>query len=145
MNGLRSLLATRLVALLGTRYGVVGLSLLLATLIWGGLDVVSAPWLRAMEDWLWSVSAKQTDERRVIVVDIDDRSLSEIGPWPWPRATQAKLMDVLAEAGVRQQIFDVVFSEPRPDDSVLLQSVQKHHPVLAQVFALEQGGTPSNG
>jgi adenylate cyclase len=145
VNGLRS----RLVALLGTRYGVVALSLLLATLIWGGLDAVSAPWLRAMEDragdWLWSVSAKQTDERRVIVVDIDDRSLSEIGPWPWPRATQAKLMDVLAEAGVRQQIFDVVFSEPRPDDSVLLQSVQKHHPVLAQVFALEQGGTPSNG
>ena len=103
VNGLRS----RLVALLGTRYGVVALSLLLATLIWGGLDAVSAPWLRAMEDragdWLWSVSAKQTDERRVIVVDIDDRSLSEIGPWPWPRATQAKLMDVLAEAGVRQR------------------------------------------
>ena len=149
MNGLRSHLATRLVALLGTRYGVVGLSLLLATLIWGAVDAMSAPWLRAMEDragdWLWNVSAKQTDERRVIVVDIDDRSLTEIGPWPWPRATQAKLMDVLAEAGVRQQIFDVVFSESRPDDSVLLQSIQKHHPVLAQVFALEQGGTPSNG
>ncbi len=123
--------------------------MLLAALIWGGIDALSAQRLRGIEDragdWLWNVSAKQTDERRVIVVDIDDRSLSEIGPWPWPRATQAKLMEALAEAGVRQQIFDVVFSEPRPDDSILLQSVQRHHPVLAQVFALEQGGTPSNG
>ncbi|MBK6592262.1 MAG: CHASE2 domain-containing protein [Burkholderiales bacterium] len=142
-------LAPRFAALLGAKYGVVGLSLLLALLVWAALDAVAGPWIKALEersgDWLWSITARQTDERRLIVVDIDERSLAEIGPWPWPRATQAKLIQTLADAGVRQQIFDVVFPDVRPDDDVLVQAVQKHHPVLAQVFALEQGGTPSNG
>lgn len=96
-------------------------------------------------DWIWSATARQTDERRLIIIDIDERSLSEVGPWPWPRATQAKLMQSLADAGVRQQIFDIVFSDPQPDDAALVQATQKHHPVLAQIFALEQGGSPSSG
>jgi adenylate cyclase len=135
--------------MLGHRYGVVGLSLLLTALVWLSLDLLSAPWLQAMEersdDWLWNVTARKADERRLIVVDIDERSLAEVGPWPWPRATQARLMQAIAEAGARQQIFDVVFPDARPDDALLLQAVQKHHPVLSQVFALEQGGAPSNG
>ncbi len=144
-----SQLATRLIGLLSARYGVLALSMVIALLGWFSIDHLAAPWLQALEDrtgdWIWSVTAKQTDERRVIVVDIDDRSLAEVGPWPWPRATQAKLLQSLADAGVRQQFFDVVFSDSRPDDGVLLQALEKHHPVLAQVFALEQGGTPSQG
>ena len=139
----------RLVALLGARHGVVGLSTLLALLAWAGLEALSGAWLQAMQertgDWVWSVTAKTTDERRLIIVDIDERSLAELGPWPWPRATQARLMQTLAEAGVRQQVFDVVFAEPRPDDHLLVQAIQKNRPVLAQVFALEQGGAPASG
>ena len=136
-------------ALLGARYGVVALSLVLATLCWSGINYAFPGWLKALEersgDLVWSATAKNTDERRLIVVDIDERSLAELGPWPWPRATQAKLMQALADAGVRQQIFDVVFDQPRPDDAPLLQAIQIHKPVLAQIFALEQGGTINVG
>ena len=131
------------------RYSLVGLSLLLAVLVWGSLDTLLPRWLYGLEersgDWVWRATAKTSDERRLIIIDIDERSLAEIGPWPWPRATQAKLMQTLADAGVRQQVFDIVFSDTHPDDPQLLQAIQKHRPVLAQIFALEQGGTPAIG
>ena len=121
---------------------LAGLSLLV--LQWN-----AGSWLAALEDrtgdWVWAATAEHTDERRLIVVDIDERSLDEVGPWPWPRATQARLIERLAQAGVGQQIFDVVFTGERGDDAVLAAAIAAHRPVLAQVFALEQGGSPSAG
>ncbi len=131
------------------RHGVFWGGLLLAGLSWLALQLLAAPWLQALEersgDWAWALMAEHTQERRLVVVDIDERSLSEVGPWPWPRATQARLIGQLAQWGVRQQILDVVFTTPRADDAPLAQAIAQHRPVLAQVFALEQGGTPSVG
>ena len=148
-TGPLALLAARLLGLTSARYGVVGISLVLAVMLSWLIDVTADQWLKALEeragDLVWQVTARTSDERRLIVVDVDERSLAEIGPWPWPRATQAKLIQALADAGVREQIFDIVFSDVRPDDALLLAAIQKHHPVLAQVFAMEQGGAPSSG
>ena len=96
-------------------------------------------------DLVWRLSADTREERRLVVVDINEQSLREIGPWPWPHATHAKLVDSLASLGVKQQIFDIVFTDPRPDSDSLARSVQKELPVLAQVFTLEQGGALSVG
>ena len=128
---------------------VLVLSLLCAGLIWALLHFFAAPLLSQIEeragDMVWRLGAERKDERRLIVVDVDERSLREIGPWPWPRATQARLLQQIAAMGARQQIFDIVFTEAQPDDAALVQAVQQHSPVLAQVFALEQGGQPSGG
>src|SRR5215472_7265951 len=37
----------------------------------------------------------QSDER-VVVVDIDRKSLETIGAWPWPRDTMARLVEAVA-------------------------------------------------
>lgn len=87
-------------------------------------------------DAIWRAGAQRTDERRLVIIDIDEKSLQQIGPWPWPRATVAQLINQLAAQGVRQQILDIVFTDPKPDDAALLAAVRTHHPVLAQVFAL---------
>lgn len=110
---------------------------------------LAQPWLLALEersgDWVWAQTASHADERRLIVIDIDERSLTEVGPWPWPRSTQARLLEQLARAGASEQILDIVFAEQRPDDALLARAVRQHNPVLAQVFALEQGGQPQVG
>lgn len=53
-------------------------------------------------------------ERRqpVVIVDIDEASLAEIGQWPWPRTRVAELLQRLAGAGAAVIALDVVFSEP---------------------------------
>lgn len=113
------------------------------------LHILAGTWLTALEDragdWAWAASAEHTEERRLIVVDIDERSLAELGSWPWPRTTQARLINQLAQAGARQQVMDIVFTDKRPNDTSLASAIAEHKPVLAQVFALEQGGTPSVG
>ncbi len=131
------------------RHGVFVLSLLLASLVWALLHFAAAAMLTQLEeraaDLVWRLGAERKDERRLIVVDVDERSLREVGPWPWPRATQARLVQQIAALGARQQVFDIVFTDPQADDTALVQAVQQQRPVLAQVFALEQGGQPSVG
>ena len=38
-------------------------------------------------------------EPPVVIVDIDERSLKQLGQWPWPRTLVAQLVDRLREAG----------------------------------------------
>ncbi len=48
----------------------------------------------------------------VRIVDIDERSLAEIGQWPWPRHVLADLTNRLAELGAAVIAFDILFAEP---------------------------------
>lgn len=61
-------------------------------------------------------SMPRTLDERIVIVDIDEKSLAEVGRWPWGRDRLAGLVDELFE---RQKIallgFDVVFAEA--DDS----------------------------
>ncbi|HEY9070279.1 MAG TPA: diguanylate cyclase [Candidatus Ozemobacteraceae bacterium] len=65
--------------------------------------------------------------RNVVVVSITDESIAKLGPWPWPRAVHARLLDVLASAGARVAAFDIMFSEPSlagpEDDAVFARAV----------------------
>jgi EAL domain-containing protein (putative c-di-GMP-specific phosphodiesterase class I)/CHASE2 domain-containing sensor protein/GGDEF domain-containing protein len=45
-----------------------------------------------------------------ILVEIDSKSLNEIGVWPWPRSLHASLLDRLMEAGADEVAFDIDFS-----------------------------------
>lgn len=52
-------------------------------------------------------------DERVVILDIDERSLAEIGRWPWGRERLAGLMDTLFDHyGVMLLGVDVVFAEP---------------------------------
>jgi adenylate cyclase len=48
----------------------------------------------------------------VLIVDIDDRSLRQIGQWPWSRSVISDLVNRLAAAGAVVIGFDVLFAEP---------------------------------
>lgn len=52
------------------------------------------------------------DNSPVVIVDLDDASLDEIGQWPWPRNIIAQMVANLFNAGVGAVGFDVIFSEP---------------------------------
>ncbi|MEL7198590.1 MAG: CHASE2 domain-containing protein [Pseudomonadota bacterium] len=45
----------------------------------------------------------------IVVVSIDDRSVSEIGNWPWDRERHAELIDQLATYQPKLIVFDVLF------------------------------------
>ncbi|MEN6374291.1 MAG: adenylate/guanylate cyclase domain-containing protein [Smithella sp.] len=46
-----------------------------------------------------------------VIASIDEKSLNELGRWPWPRATIKALVDRLKASGAKAIGFDIVFSE----------------------------------
>ncbi len=55
---------------------------------------------------------RQQTARPVVIADIDEASLKEIGQWPWPRTVVADLVIRLHELGAVAIGFDIVFAEP---------------------------------
>lgn len=47
----------------------------------------------------------------VRIIDIDETSMAEVGQWPWPRQTLARLSERLTELGAAAIAFDILFSE----------------------------------
>jgi adenylate cyclase len=58
------------------------------------------------------VTMPGTVDESVVILDIDEKSLQEVGRWPWPRDVMARLLDTLFD---KYQVgivgFDVVFAE----------------------------------
>lgn len=58
------------------------------------------------------LTPRPSGESAVVIVDIDEQSIRELGQWPWPRTTIAELTRRLAAAGAMAIGYDLVFSEP---------------------------------
>ncbi|MGH8746831.1 MAG: CHASE2 domain-containing protein, partial [Burkholderiales bacterium] len=53
-----------------------------------------------------------TVDPRIVILDIDEKSLQQVARWPWPRNIMARLIDKLFDKyGVTLVGFDVVFAE----------------------------------
>jgi adenylate cyclase len=99
----------------------------------------------AVGDWTWRIGALSTPERRLVVVDIDEASLKQVGPWPWPRSTIAKLSQKLEQAGVVVQVYDINFPDPKESDAALAEAWAAAPVVAGQIFSLDPGVTPRVG
>lgn len=62
---------------------------------------------------------------RLVIVEIDDASLGQIGHWPWPRAVHAALLDRLEAAGVASIGYDVQWIEHDASDPLLQERLQR--------------------
>ena len=59
-----------------------------------------------------SLPEKTAPDPRIVIVDIDEKSLKAEGRWPWSREKIAKMVDKLFQNKVSVVAFDVVFAEP---------------------------------
>jgi adenylate cyclase len=83
---------------------------------------IDVPFLRFMElkalDLRMISRGKLPVGGETLIAAIDEKSLSELGRWPWPRTTIAKLVDKLKGYGAKAVGFDIVFSEPDQNSSL---------------------------
>jgi len=93
----------------------------------------------AFDRFLWEARF-HCDHRSVsgniVIVDIDARSLDELGVWPLPRRVFARLTDHLVDEGARDIFFDVDFSAASnpEDDSLLAAAFERAGNVSLAVF-----------
>ncbi len=111
---------------------------------------VGAPgsgWFGALDRWTYDARLRMRDtvaDDRIVIVDIDERSLAEQGRWPWPRAVLADLSRRLTDDGQAAVVgFDVVFAEPSRaagDDDAFAAALTGHRVHLGYYFGNESGG-----
>jgi adenylate cyclase len=84
--------------------------------------------LQRLDDIIYDARLRATMpgtlDDRIAIVDIDEKSLSEIGHWPWSRNRLAELIDELFDRQKSAMVgFDVVF--PEPDDTSGLKRLRQ--------------------
>ena len=121
-------------------YGVVSA---LSVLVMALVSTVWSPQLHQWEERLasrtWSLASPDATERRVVVVDIDEKSTQSLGPWPWPRERVANLLTALDAYNVNLKVIDVLFegAQDPAQDQKLAQALKAGAPtVISQLFAL---------
>lgn len=94
-------------------------------------------------DATMSVTASHRARDDIVIVAIDDSSIEELGYWPWPRATHARLIDRLSQA--KAIGLDILFNDKNPayphDDILLAQAIARQGHVVLPLIADTQRGT----
>ena len=89
---------------------------LLLTLIVLGVFYLDPDFLSLLElktlDLRFLSRGKISTAGEVVLVTIDEKSLDELGRWPWPRVRIADLLDALVKGNAKVVGFDIVWAEP---------------------------------
>lgn len=64
-----------------------------------------------LRDYLFTIRGEIPTSQNVVIVDIDEKSLQELGQWPWSRNKVSHILKNLTDAQVAIIGFDVVFAE----------------------------------
>jgi adenylate cyclase len=103
----------------------IALGLLIGLVFLGhAARVYQIPLLNTLDAFVYDtrlrMTAKGGVDERIVILDIDEKSLAEVGRWPWGRDKMARLVDRLFERyGIALLGFDVVFAEPDSSSGLL--------------------------
>ncbi len=115
-----------------------------------------------IQDSMFIVRGEKPKDTRVVIVDIDEKSLKQLGQWPWSRQILAKILDNLTQAEVAAIGMDMIFAEDDRSsphrvvanlnlklpqqlpnfDAIFAHSIQQAPVVTGFMFALNPDGVP---
>lgn len=95
----------------------------------------------------WRFEQNKVDTSgEIVFVDIDARSLQQVGQWPWPRWVYAGVLDKLVEFGAFEIAFDVDFSSrSSPENDQTFADALDRAGGFTYLAALQQVGFDTNG
>ena len=99
-------------------------------------------------DVLLALNARHRPQSdRVVIVDIDQKSLEELndeaGSWPWPRSVHGELIEQIARQHPQAIAFDILFNEPdvfRPEHDQAFAQAVAGHPEVWLAMTLNSDG-----
>ena len=119
------------------RAGIALLAFVLAFMVEWRRPELTVRLDEGLRDSFTRYTADQRPEERLVVIDINEAALTDIGPWPWPRQQVADLVEVLLGTyGARVVGLDIIFPDPGDvQGDARLASLATHAPLnLAQIF-----------
>ncbi|MBD3264023.1 MAG: CHASE2 domain-containing protein [Candidatus Omnitrophica bacterium] len=61
----------------------------------------------------------------IVIIEISDDTIKNLGQWPLPRDFHASLIKVLSEFGAKAVVFDILFSEKTLYDNIFARAIEK--------------------
>jgi len=74
---------------------------------------------------------RNVGDNKIAIVNIDDKSLKQLGPWPWPRHVIAEMITILKNNGARFIGLDMIYSN-REQNQGLLEVRDLHEAILSR-------------
>ncbi|WDR04042.1 EAL domain-containing protein [Devosia algicola] len=100
---------------------------------------------RIMADMRFASSNAHASQK-TLVVEIDSKSLADVGVWPWPRHLYADLLDRLMADGADEVAFDIDFSNPSaPDEDKAFAAALERAGGYAFLAAFQQFDSAGSG
>jgi len=104
------------IARLRQRFGIAHALCFVLLVALVALRIIDPPPLEDLRnrafDFYQFARPRVAEQRPVVILDIDEASLKELGQWPWPRTLLAKIVEGVTQRGAVAIGFDMVFSEP---------------------------------
>jgi adenylate cyclase len=94
-------------------------------------------------DARFSVRGQQERPDDIVLVQVDDRTFSELGvQWPFPRSLHGRVVDRLAAAGASTVAVDVQFTEPtvEREDNALIEAIARKGGVILSTTEADAHG-----
>jgi adenylate cyclase len=99
-------------------------------------------------DVMLRASNRHDPSTAIAIAAIDERSLAEVGQWPWPRDILARLIDAIRGLGARVVAVDILLAEPdrfeRPTDAAFAAVVARGGVVVSYAFTFDDGAKSAN-
>ena len=98
-------------------------------------DTPIQSWLRnAWFDAYQTMMPRSRVSAPAVIVAVDEKSLAQLGQWPWPRTLIARVFDRLAEYRPLAVGVDVIFAEP---DRLSPGAIAENNPHIGHALALQ--------
>jgi len=138
---------------------VIGMSIcigvVLVVLIFWWLNVFYM-WELKFYDYKFLFKGSVNPQNKIVIVGIDDKSIQQLGRWPWPRDILARGIRNLKKSGAKVIGIDIIFPEPsrgkeRKNDYILAKALKDagcvvgssyFEEVLERVVSTDKQGQP---
>ncbi|TNF46715.1 adenylate/guanylate cyclase domain-containing protein, partial [bacterium] len=124
----------------------LALTVLFSILCWANPAIIDEHMETLLVDYRFKVRnlVRPTEiPEDIIVIAVDEKSLTEYGRWPWSRRLQARLIETIMKDGPKVVAVDIIYPEPESPqaDGVLADvfSRHRHNLVVALGFGAQEG------
>jgi CHASE2 domain-containing sensor protein len=106
-----------------TRLSPIPIACFIVVLIFAGLSFYEFPRFERIEEAVYMLESRLNlkegrSDQKIILVEIDDRSINILGSWPWPRRLLAEMVDLLRRGGASLISLNVPLTEKQVDGSL---------------------------
>ncbi len=112
------------------KLAIFGIPLLCTLLVFSMISLSAdlfQDWENKTLDYRFKLRESLPVSSKIVLIDIDDQSISAIGRWPWNRTIHAEMIDILSKSGAAVIGYDILFNQKasETEDASLETAIKK--------------------